>query len=184
MAMTSLIWRPPLADPDPVVLDAHLGKTSVQVERYLYGIAIGVGLVAPWLVHLVPNGGVPLGARLLPIFYGPLVAVLAMRLGPATMIALGAPFVSGLLTGLPPRPVVPGLVIQVVLFVALLHLLRRLPVAPAVVTSYVGSLALAALISAVFPQLPPIDISRTVTLAWPGILLLIGIGLAANPVDR
>jgi hypothetical protein len=184
MAVTNLIWRAVLAGPDSAVAGIPFRRTSVRRERYLYAIAIVTGLVAPWLVHLVPTGGVPLGARLLPIFCGPLVAVLALRLGPATMIALGAPIVSALLTGLPPRLALPGLVIQAVLFVVLLHLLRRWRVAPRVAASYSGSLGLAALISDVLPQPPPIDISGTLALAWPGVLLLVGIGLAANPVDR
>lgn len=52
-------------------------------------LTVLAALLLPLLVHLLPSsGGVPLGARLLPIFYAPLLATVFF--GPVTSLAAGA----------------------------------------------------------------------------------------------
>jgi len=92
-------------------------------------LTVIAALLLPLLVHLLPaSGGVPLGARLLPIFYAPLLA--SVFFGPVASLAASAlvPLANLALTGRPPLPVATQLSAELLIFTAVvLGLGRRWP---------------------------------------------------------
>ena len=55
-------------------------------------VFLGLTLLAPWMVHFIPSwDDSPIGAKLLPIFYAPLIAALTRRGQVAVCVALLAP---------------------------------------------------------------------------------------------
>ena len=80
-------------------------------------VFLGLTLLAPWVVHAIPSwDDSPIGAKLLPIFYAPLIAALTGRGQVAVGVALLAPWVNHLLFGMPPRPIAILLTIELVVF--------------------------------------------------------------------
>jgi len=105
-----------------------LAQKRVRVASATLLTVLGT-LLLPLLVHLLPaSGGAPLGARLLPIFYAPLLA--AVFFGPVASLAASAlaPFANLALTGRPPLPVATQLSAELLIFTAVvLGLGRRWP---------------------------------------------------------
>lgn len=156
------------------------------------GILIALSVLFPFLIHILP---VPdkagLGARLLPMFYAPLLGALLGRTRSAFAVALAAPWCNWLLTSFPIPPIATLMTVQLVVFVATIRvLLSRLGArwylaAPA----YVAALAAAALVAAIFPVL----IGHRPALAWAGhtftsglpglalLLLINGLAVRAYP---
>ena len=150
--------------------------------------AVSVGLAAafalPFLVHLLPaDGGPPQGARLLPIFYAGLVLVLRGAPIPALAVAVLAPLLNRLLTGMPAGTMLPTVLLELVLFTLLLVLAVR--VLPASVARFLGPVAylVASMIARpiVVPDVQPLAVLTTaVPVAWPGLLMLLAIGALAG----
>lgn len=92
-------------------------------------VMIAVSVALSLLVHLIPpTGGVPAGARLLPMFIVPVLALVLATPQAALLSALAIPAVNNLLTGMPATPLVPLLTVEVVVFtVVLWALMRRWP---------------------------------------------------------
>lgn len=92
-------------------------------------LTVIAALLLPLLVHLLPASGTPpLGARLLPIFYAPLLA--AVFFGPVASLAASvlAPFANLALTGRPPLPLATQLSAELLIFTGVvLGLGRRWP---------------------------------------------------------
>jgi hypothetical protein len=139
---------------------------------------LGVTLALPAMVHTVAAGGVPpLGARLLPIFYAPLLAALWGRWLPGLIVAAVGPMLHHLLFDAPTLGMAGRLAAEGVLLVAmvvgLLLAAQRLPVAGRVaVVTLAGPLAYL-LAAGVVQQ----SVTQPITFAWPGLIVLALLGL-------
>lgn len=157
--------------------------------RSIATVSIGLtaALVLPFIVHLFPaDGGPPMGARLLPIFFASLVLVLRGAPLPALAVALLAPLLNRLLTGMPAGAMLPTLLIELLVFTLLLVLATRL--LPLSLARVLGPLAyLAAAMVArplVFAGAQPLEtLSAAFTVAWPGLLMLLAVGALAGAGD-
>ena len=155
---------------------------TVSLAREL-GILLSLSVMFPFMIHILP---VPqdsrLGARLLPMFYAPLLAALVGRPATALGVALLAPWLNWALTSHPSPSGAIVLTLQLVVFVvAMRAMLAR--VAPhwfLVVSAFLLCIAASALAAAVFPA----AIGGREPLAWAlqnvstglpglGVLLLI-----------
>src|SRR5688572_26633576 len=145
-------------------------------------VTLGLMWLVPLLVHMIPPGeGTPLGVRLLPIFYAPLLAVFLFHPAVALLSALAMPFINYQLTGMPPFNIAVLLTVELVVFsLAVLFARQRWPklaLAPAAVL--LGKLA-SALLLIVMPLLPahPWDFFVQSTIdSLPGILVLLALHL-------
>ena len=176
------IWSIPPAWPSGGgASDSRVAPTPFV--SWVFAVAIVAAVAAPWLIHLVPGTSAPLGPILLPIFYAPMLAALMLRLPLAVAISVLAPIISQYLTGMPPDAVLPSLMLQVACFVIVLRALRALPWVAAVPGAYVVGLGSAAILVHVVGA-APIDVSGTIAVAWPGIVVLTGLGLLADRTVR
>lgn len=145
------------------------------------GIVLTLSVLFPVLIHILPvPDDARLGARLLPMFYAPLLAALLGRTPTALVVALAAPWLNLLLTNHPaPRGAVV-MMLQLLVFVAALQLMLRrfgprwFLAAPA----YTLGLAASVLLIAVLPDLnggrPLLAwATGTVTMALPGLAILV-----------
>jgi hypothetical protein len=116
---------------------------------------VGVALALPVLVHLLPAASVPWGARLLPMFYAPLLGVLLYRLHVGLIPAILAPGLNSLLTGSPALMLVPVLTVELTVFTIVAYALARRwrHHWPIVLVSFVLARAASALMMAVLPWL-------------------------------
>ena len=92
-----------------VVADAAAGANpiarflTVSLAREM-GILLALSVMFPFMIHIIPvPGDSQLGARLLPMFYAPLLAALWGRARSAVVLALAAPWLNWALT-LHPAP--------------------------------------------------------------------------------
>lgn len=88
-------------------------------------VTVVAALILPLLVHLVPSEGVPLGARLLLIFYAPFLAAAFFPPAVGLTAALLTPFVNFALTGAPPPAVAFSLSTELLVFVGFVLTLKR-----------------------------------------------------------
>lgn len=145
------------------------------------GIVLALSVLFPVLIHILPvPDDARLGARLLPMFYAPLLAALLGRTPTAVIVALAAPWLNLLLTHHPaPRGAVV-MMLQLLVFVGALRLLtksmglRWFLAAPA----YLLGLGASLLLLVFFPDLnngrPVVAWAmNTVTMALPGIAILV-----------
>jgi hypothetical protein len=141
-------------------------------------VVLGAAVLLPVLFHLLPvHDGVPLGARLLPIFYAPLLALAWLGWRWALVPAAAAPTLNYLLTGRPAAELVGLLTLELCLFVALLAVATRrsrrlLVLAP---VAYGG----AKLLAAVILGIPWPALAASLQLALPGIGMLFVLGALA-----
>lgn len=100
-------------------------RTTVRAVS-ITAAALSLAVLIPFLFHLLPvQGGVPLGARWLPIFYAPLLVLAVFGWRWALMPALAAPSLNHLLTGRPAAELVGVLTLELALFVGLLVIAAR-----------------------------------------------------------
>ena len=176
------IWHIPAASSaDAGSMPAALPSSRTAVAL---GAAVVAAAVAPWLVHLAPAGGTPLGPTLLPIFYAPLLAALLLRLPVAIAVSALAPIVSRFLTGMPPEALLPGLAIQIVLFVVALRALRRFDWLFVVPVAYLGSLLVTSAVTALLPAVATVDFAGTLRTGWPGVIVLTMLGFVFQKAVR
>jgi hypothetical protein len=172
--------RPDNFPPVPVIARPLPRFLTASLAREL-GILLTLSVMFPFLIHLLP---VPetsrLGARLLPMFYAPLLAALWGRVATAWLVALIAPWLNWTLTG---HPTLPGgimLTIQLLGFVVVVRLLlsraglRWFMAIPA----YLAGMGAALLAALVFPALiggrPPLDwLVQSVVRSLPGVGVLV-----------
>ena len=161
--------------------------TALRQNRVLQIPALGLTLFMMWLlpvlVHLIPfNSPIPEGARFLPIFYAPVVAVWFFHPGVALLAGLLMPFINYGLTGMPPLNIAILLCIELVAFSLILTLGKarwpRLPVAAplAGILCKVAS-ALTLIVFPLVPASPWTFFTESVSVAWPGLLILLAINL-------
>lgn len=137
-------------------------------------------LTLPFLVHAIPHAGpVPLGAQLLPIFYVGLVLVLRDQAVPALVVAALAPWVNQQVTGMPAGAMLQTLTVELLAFTALLLVARStLPAA----APFVGPIAYLAAYAVARAVLAPdaltfAALGATASVAWPGMLALLALGV-------
>lgn len=155
----------------------------IPLVSKVLGIGIVVAIAAPWLVHVIPASGPPLGPLLLPIFYAPMLAALLLRLPVAVAVSVATPIVSQQLTGMPPEAIVPSLMLQIACFVTAIRVLRALPWIVVVPVAYLVGLASSAVLTQVV-GIATIDVAGTIQTGWPGIVALAGLGLLADRLLR
>lgn len=168
-----------------------MSSVALTRARYLTvtGGVLAASVALPFLVHLLPPmGGVPAGARLLPIFLAPLIAILYRQPLAALTAALLAPYVNHLLTGMPASADVIVITVQLLVFGGVVTLLSRRPyltlLAPAV---YVGAYYLAPALLGALSALPGVQftagttrpVASLVSMAWPGLLTILVVTAAA-----
>lgn len=144
---------------------------------------LALALVLPFLIHLVPiEGGPPLGAQLLPIFFASLVLVLRGAPLPALAVATLAPLLNRAVTGMPAGPMLPTLQVELLAFTALLFLASRATPRLARFAGPVAYLAAAAAAQVVLAAGAPslTQLVATVSLSWPGLVLLLAVGAGAG----
>jgi hypothetical protein len=160
--------------------EPHLRTTRSLAQRAVSDIALVLGLTAflPFLFHVLPTwDDTPWGARLLPIFYAPLVAAFTGRLGLGLGIAVLAPWANHFLLGMPVFGVAVLLTLELVLFCIILNrLLRYLPpavwMAPAAYLLTKPFSATLLLFWPLIPAPPLAFVTQSVLTAWPGMILL------------
>lgn len=153
-----------LSETSPAGNGRALRFLTVSTAREL-GVLLCLSVMFPFMVHIIP---VPedarLGARLLPVFYAPLLAVLLGRQGTAVAVALLAPWLNWALTSHPAPTGAVSMTIELLVFVLAMRAMlaragaRWFLAAPA----YVLSIAAAALAASAFPLL----IGGRAPLAW------------------
>ncbi len=159
------------------------------------GILLVLSMGFPFMLHLLP---VPensqLGPRLLPMFWAPLLGCLWGRTTTAVVVAAVAPWLNWLFTRHPVPPVGVLMTIQLLVFVGTLRgLLTWTPVRHvAALPAYAAAMLVATGMVALWPELgrgaPALAwVGRAVTMAWPGVLILVLINwlaLRAYPPHR
>ncbi len=104
-------------------------KTLSKLQVRETVVILGTTLLLPFIVHLIPvSGNIPIGARLLPIFYAPLVAVILFRWHVGVIAALFAPTINYLITGSPQLEVAAILTFELTLFVGFVYLLKDIKI--------------------------------------------------------
>jgi hypothetical protein len=145
------------------------------------GIVLALSLMFPFLIHVLP---VPetsrLGARLLPMFYAPLLAALWGRMATAWLCALLAPGLNWALTGHPAPPGTYAMMIQLLVFVVVVRaLLARAGIRWFVaVPAYLAGIGAALLVAVIFPALiggrPPMAwAAQSAVMSLPGVGVLV-----------
>ena len=159
----------------------------VQVPATL--LTFGLMWLLPLLVHIIPlTGPVPVGARLLPIFYAPLLAAWIFHPAVGLFASLLMPFINHAFTGMPTLPMTVLLSLELVVFSLGLLLNRkhwpRLPLAP--LAFIVGKVISAILLVfvAVVPASPWAYLVSSVQNALPGLLILLVLHLALLRLPR
>jgi len=153
---------------------------TLQIPHTL--IILAAAMLLPVLFHLIPPvGDVPMGARLLPIFYAPLVAVLLFRPHVGLIAAALAPMLNYLLTGRPEFGLVNLLSVELVTFalISVLALRMRLSiwlmVPLALITAKTASFVLLHGLPHLSALSPAAYWQMTLLNGIPGLLVLIAI---------
>lgn len=141
---------------------------------------LGLTLLAPWVVHFIPSwDDSPIGAKMLPIFYAPLIAALTGRGQVSVIVALLAPWVNHLLVGMPARPIAILLTIELAGFSIIVAALSSRWAGQAWLgpAAYLAAKPLSFVVLLLFPSLLPALSAATYTAsstvnAWPGLVVL------------
>jgi hypothetical protein len=147
-------------------------------------VTLGLMWLVPLLVHMIPpfGDGTPLGVRLLPIFYAPLLAVFLFHPTVAIVSSLVMPFINYQLTGMPPFNIAVLLTVELVVFTIAMLLARQrwpnLALAPAAVLLGKVSSALLLIVLPLLPAHPWDFFVQTSIESLPGILVLLALHLA------
>lgn len=152
--------------------------TAKKYQIPAIALTIAGAVLLPVLVHLIPTsaGEPPMGARLLPAFYAPLLAIFLASPLVAVVASLVAPLLNNLLTGNPPSPLVLPLTLELLVFSIIVGVVAwRLPKSPLRMVIAPIAYIVAKLVSSVIQQAPFFD---GLTLALPGIILLLVLNIA------
>jgi hypothetical protein len=145
-------------------------------------LVLGVTLLIPFLVHLIPfSGSAPLGAHLLPFYYAPFVALFLFRWHVAFIAAVAAPIINFALTGMPEWSLVLLLSLELGLFIGWVTLLKNNKILKWICAPL--ALVLAKAVSSALIGLFPIALGSmdyfavSVSTALPGLALLLAINI-------
>ncbi len=132
----------------------------------------------PLLVHIIPlTGPAPVGARLLPIFYAPLLAAWIFHPAVGLLASLLMPFINHAFTGMPTLPMTALLSLELVVFSFGLLLNRKywpkLPLAPLVFVAAKVISAILLVFVAIVPASPWAYLVSSLQNALPGLLILL-----------
>lgn len=130
-------------------MKATLAGTFQSSSIWLRLGILGIAVLMPAFMHVVPQiDGVSWGARFLPIFYAPMVALFAFGLPAAVGVGAAMPGIYCLVTGSPAGAVVPILSLELVAFAALLRVIEgcRLPGVFAPALCYLAAKLISALV--------------------------------------
>ncbi len=106
---------------------ARLTKFFSKIQLLETTILLSITLLLPILIHNIPNWGThPWGARLLPIYYAPLIAALFYPVHVSFIVALCPPWINLILTGLPKLPYTALMTYELLIFVLLITFLVTL----------------------------------------------------------
>jgi len=156
-------------------------KWAVQAPALLF--TIGLMWLLPFLIHLIPSGNaIPLGARLLPIFYAPLLAVWLFHPAVALASSLLMPYLNHALTGMPTFEMALILSAELSVFsLVALALRQRWPRLPltALVAVIAGKVVSALLLFVIplVPLSPWAYLTSSTVNAMPGLLVLLALNL-------
>ena len=138
----------------------------------------------PFAFHLVPQSGIPLGARFLPIFYAPLLAAAFFPGVVALAASLFAPLLNHLLLGNPPLPMVAQLTAELLIFSATVLLLKSYaPLWFSAPLSYLVARVLVFFAATPAALVRPdawSAVGNSLAVALPGLVLLALLGLFAQ----
>ncbi len=151
-------------------------KAILQIPAAL--LTLFLMWLLPFLVHLVPlSGPVPLGARLLPIFYAPLLAAWLFRPAIALIASLLMPFLNHVFTGMPTLPMSILLSLELIVFSLVLLLNRNYwPQWPLAPLAFVLGKVVPAVVLIFFPILtvsPWAYLTSSLQNGLPGLLILL-----------
>ncbi len=153
---------------------------TLQIPHTL--IILAATMLLPVLFHLIPPvSDVPMGARLLPLFYAPLIAVLLFRPHVGLIAAALAPMLNYLLTGRPEFGLVTLLSLELVTFALVSLLVLRLQlklwlmVPVALVVAKTASFVLLHAMPHLSAMPPAVYWQVTLFNAIPGMLVLMAI---------
>ncbi|MDH3651165.1 MAG: hypothetical protein OEQ53_15880 [Saprospiraceae bacterium] len=147
-------------------------------------IVLVVAVAIPFFVHLIPySGSVPIGAKLLLMFFAPLVAIILFRFQVAFVAAILAPIANYVLTEQPVLELSLLLSLELGLFTAFVYFLLQSKILRwiAAPLAYLG----AKLFSSLVIGWLPLEMTSTefwltsVSNGLPGILILLAINLLA-----
>ncbi len=171
----------------------QLAKKFYVAETTIF---LALTLIIPALVHQIPsNDSVPIGAKLLPIFYAPLVATILFHYRVGLFIGIAAPLINFTLFGKPALPIVGVLSLELVLFVSIVALIYTSKFEFTKPLHFIiGALGylIAKLISSslvfLFPQIVAIEAQKflfqSVSNAWLGLIFLAIISTVITLFDR
>ena len=87
---------------------------------------LALAFLAPYVVHFIPSwDDSPIGAKLLPIFYAPLIAALTRKAHVSIVVALMAPWLNHVLIGMPSVPMAIILTVELLIFSVVAERLAR-----------------------------------------------------------
>ncbi len=168
-----------MKSPTPFARTAAFPGVISDFQLAVAGLAL-----LPFVFHFFPvSTETPIGARLLPIFYAPLLAAIYFRMGIAVALAGLVPWVSHMLMG-HPEPGMAGLLMaELLLFVLFVLMLVSLlgarwwmgPAAYLLTKPFSGVL-LVLLPDLLVPIPYMAHLTGTVTRSWPGLIALAIIG--------
>lgn len=158
----------------------HVGGSGARengIEKPNVRVTLGLMWLFPFLVHLIPAiGTVPLGARLLSIFYAPLLA--AWLFDPVVGLAcsLLMPFINHAITGMPAFKMAVMMSIELSVFsLIVLTFKKSRPRQPVLAPlAVIAGKTISALVLIIFPLVPvsPLAyLTSSVINAVPGLLV-------------
>lgn len=87
---------------------------------------LALAFLAPYVVHFIPSwDDSPIGAKLLPIFYAPLIAALTRKAHVSITVALMAPWLNHVLIGMPSVGMAIIMTVELLIFSAVVERLAR-----------------------------------------------------------
>lgn len=138
-------------------------------------------MILPFLVHLAPSqGGVPVGAMWLPMFYAPLIAALLLKPEAGFVAGVMVPLVNGLMTSSPAGLLMWSLSFEIGVFVLVTFALnkyvkRRRWAWLSGLGGYLAAKTLSIALLSLIGQ-PLLQGWNSLLVAWPGMLMFLIIG--------
>ncbi|MFH1506844.1 MAG: hypothetical protein ABIG46_00230 [Candidatus Omnitrophota bacterium] len=107
-------------------MSASLSRALAKLEVGKMTLILALSVFLPFTVHLFPLfAGLPLGARLLPMFYAPFIALFFCRAHVAIVTAVLAPILNHVITGHPVAAKIPLLNLELSFFVLFAYFLLK-----------------------------------------------------------
>ncbi|MEM7734304.1 MAG: hypothetical protein AAF267_00815 [Deinococcota bacterium] len=167
-----------------MLLTERLKTPSVIIPATI--VTIAAMMLLPLLVHSLPVQGAPMGARLLPIFFAPLVAIYLVHPAVALIASLVTPYLNHVLIGNPPQPLMLTLTSELVIFSLICWGLKRFKLRFVAPFAYVVAKTLTLIFyktTQLTSTAPWNNYLPSLQLALPGLVLLLVINLALQKVD-